>query len=479
MNWKNLIVRVFARRATDGAYQYQGTAFLINDRYLLTARHVIEPFRVRFQRDQDQIVLKNGPFDGNQFLAEAPIPHPDQRIDIALLKLRIPNYRPVQYWPLVERADLIDATVQIAGFDDESLSSTAPGFQVLGEISQFSTLALQKKVEHGKSGGPVFIKQEIVGILHSRTDAPAPALDSNQSFIYPYCAFRDFLAEHRISVARFGTKPQIALEHLRADERVAQIDREAQWDRCIDYRIHTEKARKNFAFVVAGVSEEWPGSLTLRLQTRLQTKNACALHLSGSFARSGDWEREFWTELLAQFPCSNVSEESELSAIKSALRTELANSPSSLVFNCNLHPKLSSQLNLIRDIALAWEGLDLRGSSWPHFLILVHGTVSKGSGLFAGLKALGRMRGDHQVQRWGRKLGRKLGKDGTRIMTPELQSIHKDEIIHWSNTALQDPFEQTQFQDALGSLKARKIPHLTIRFLYNNIARQAQGNGKP
>ncbi|MCI0653191.1 MAG: hypothetical protein L0Y39_01750 [Methylococcaceae bacterium] len=51
MTWEKLVVRVFEKTTTKE--QYRGTAFLINDRYLLTARRVIgESAEKRVMREE-------------------------------------------------------------------------------------------------------------------------------------------------------------------------------------------------------------------------------------------------------------------------------------------------------------------------------------------------------------------------------------------------------------------------------------------
>ncbi len=477
LNWKDLIVRVFARSAEGEQYNYRGTAFLVNDRYLLTVRHVIEPFREGFEKDPDRIVLKNGPWDGNQYLAEAPIPHPNEKIDIALVRLRMPNSIAMEYWPLVENNELIGRTVKIAGFDDEKVSSSAPPFFVLGELNQYWTVSLQEKIQHGKSGGPVIFNEQIVGILCARTDAPEPQKDQNQTFIYPYGVFEKFLSDQGVEIAGVKSKPKPPLKKLHPDERVALIDRRPQWEGHIERRITTEKDRKTFAFVVAGVKEEWPESLKLRLRIHLQGANASPITLRQFPGPAENWEHDFWTGLLAHFPMADFTESSEAAALKSKLTRELCASPTPLLFYCYLDPVTSRQLNFIRDIARAWESLQLADSKLQHFLLLVYGTVEKGQGLASYVRALAGIRGDRKVNKWRRELAKQLAESHLGVVAPELDSPTREEIIHWSRTVLDNSEEQTLFDDALDKIKAKKIPHLTLMTTYIKLARHMEKNG--
>lgn len=380
-DWKKLIVRVFAK--TTKGEKYCGTAFLINKHYLLTARHVIEPFREDFATNKDRIVLRNGPWDGDQYLAEAPIPHDNPAIDIALLRLRMPNPIKMEYWRFMECDDLSEKPVRIAGFDNERDASTAPSFESLGNISQFYTVTLQNKGQHGKSGGPVFIDDRIVGILYARTDAPVLGNDQNQTFIYPYCVFKEFLSNHELVAADHRKNSQSGFEFRHPDECVALIDREDQWDMHIEHRIKTEKDRKTFAFVVAGVTEEWPESLELRLRRYLQIRKPCTVNLR-KLPKAGDWEKEFWVNLLALLVKPDSGGDFD---VKSKLREVLSEEPTPVLFYWYLPPKISSRLGIIRDITKAWESLDLPESKQQHFLLIVYGTRCKRERLdFCGIR---------------------------------------------------------------------------------------------
>ncbi len=456
LNWKRLVVRVFVK--TEGREQFRGTAFLINDEYLLTARHVIEPFWKSFEQNPDQIRLKNGPWDSTQFLAQAPIPHDNPKIDIALLRLRIPTKALPRPYPRLEDS-MLDAgkSVDIAGFENEDAASSVSTFEVLAELNQYYSYALQNKGQHGKSGSPVILDDKIIGIFYARTDAPDSRHDQNESFIYPFSVFKDFLKKQGAipEPPKQSEKPDLSPEM-----RAALINRSKQWHGHIKQRMRREKDRKNFAFVVAAVREEWPESLKYRLSLHLEQPKHSPLDLYPASKSAEDWKSNFQQELLKHFPLGYMDDEADFEHLEKRLVEQLSSSDTPLFYYCLLRPEVSKNHAYVQTIVSYWESLKLTRSEKQHVLLMIHGTKGKGFLSF----------GKREVEKWHKKLLKCLDKDAEMVV-PVMVSPSREEVYHWISEELQDALEQSKFEKALKNLKGKRIPHLTLKETYINIAK--------
>lgn len=441
----DFIVRVFAKSAVGQKDRYLGTAFLIDDCYLLTNRHVIKDFAAK------DLYLSDGPWVDHNHV-QAIINHDD--IDVALLRLKLPNSQATAYLPLRPVKDLKGKEVTIPGFKSESESSTLD-HTVSGELSQYSTWALQGKDHHGKSGSPVIYNNGIVGIFYARSDPDNPKQDNHESYIYPYAAFKAFVETY------VPPKPQAKIDYaaLHPEQRIARVDREAQWDWHIEAHLTSNPAKKNFAFVVAGIKQEWPESLKYRLLMHLELERDTPIRLSHQRGSVQQWQEHLWVRLMDHFSISPLEAQSRPST-KQQLIDLLTDSLNPMLFYWHLDPKSSADLDFIKTVIESWEGLQLTQAKRPHCLLIIYGIKEKGWGIAAYYR-------EWQVEQWRKKLAKKLAATAnSHVVVPKLAAITKEHVTHWSRTMGFEEAELTKIDEAMDNIKAEKIPHLTLRNLY-------------
>lgn len=441
----DFIVRVFAKSAVGQKDRYLGTAFLIDDCYLLTNRHVIKDFAAK------DLYLSDGPWVDHNHV-QAIINHDD--IDVALLRLKLSNSQATAYLRLHPVKDLKGKEVTIPGFKSESESSILE-HTVSGELSQFSTWALQGKDHHGKSGSPVIYNNAIVGIFYARSDPDNPKQDNHESYIFPYAAFKAFVETH------VPPKPQAKIDYaaLKTEHRVALVDREAQWDWHIEAHLTSNPAKKNFAFVVAGIKQEWPESLKFRLLMHLELERDTPIRLSYKRGSVHEWEEHLWAGLMEHFYISPLKQESRPST-KQQLTEELLTAPNPMLFYWHLKPECSTDLDFIKTVIEYWEGLELTQAKSQHCLLIIYGIKEKGWGIAAYYR-------EWQVEQWRKKLAKKLAaKAYTHVVAPKLEVITKEHVTHWSRTIGLEVYEEIIIDEAMDTIKAEKIPYLKLRNLY-------------
>ncbi|MEI8209627.1 MAG: serine protease, partial [Methylococcales bacterium] len=417
-----LIVRVFAKNPNPEKKDvFLGTAFLINDQFLLTARHVIERYRDGFKDDKQLLYLTNGPFNGHVYLNEI-IPHDNDAIDVALLRLRLSNSKPTNYLPLAQVKGLKGKKVTIPGFKNTENDSSDFEHSISSEMSEYHTLALQNKDQHGKSGSPVILNNEIVGIFYARSDHPNPLKDVNETYIHPYEVFKEFVesqVEYKIRLKNsHESHRSLDFKSLDPDMQVALVDREDQWHKHIEVQIRNE-TKKLFTFVVAGVKEEWPESILFRFRMHYGLKREKQINLAHQAGSFQDWEDHFWAILLEHITSVRIEE----ITTREQLVDELINSNTPSLYYWFLGKEASSDLDFIHAVIHNWEALDLSNAKRQHCLLIVYGIKEKGRSL---IPFIGK-RSDHLVESWRLNIATKLAASNRlKIVTSKLKTPDKE-----------------------------------------------------
>jgi RNA recognition motif. (a.k.a. RRM, RBD, or RNP domain) len=241
--------------------------------------------------------------------------------------------------------------------------------------------------------------------------------------------------------------------------RVAFIDRVDCWDNFVTHRIKNESSRKTFAFIVAGVREEWPESFQYRFSMYLNTKPH-SLFLNSAGNNPENWVNSFQIELLNFFGMSNENTTNFI-LTKKLLLEQLSQSANDLFFCSYLNPEVSTNHDYIQAIVSYWETLQLPTASRRHVLLMVYGFVEQG---FLNL-------GARKVEKWRKTLQEKLViHKHPDVVMPQLHSIRREEVNYWISTELNDSLEQIKFENALERIKGDRISHLMLRNLYLEIA---------
>lgn len=462
-----LIVRLFAKNPDpEKKDKFLGTAFLINDHYLLTARHVIEAYREEFNHDKELLYLTNGPWNGHVSIIDI-FPHDIDSIDVALLRLKLSNSKPTIYLPLTRVKGLKGQKVTIPGFKDAENDSSDFEHRISSEMSEYSTLALQNKDQHGKSGSPVILNNEIVGIFYARSDHPNPLKDENETYIHPYEVFKQFVETKIKLEENHESRHQFDYQSLEPDMRVALVDRIEQWENHIYGQISKNKAKKLFTFVVAGVKEEWPESLLYRFRLHYGLKNENPIHFEHQEGSFEDWEDIFWGRLLDQITKERLDDIS----IKQQLINELTISNTPLLYYWYLGKKPSKDLDFIHTTIINWEALDLSKAKCQHCLVIVYGMKEKDKGLISVIRVLIGKSGDQLVEKWRLNLEAKLAaSEQLKIVTPKLKTPDKEDINVWSRIYI-DNKERSKIDKAMEKIKKAEIPHLSLKEIYSDLTK--------
>ncbi len=250
---------------------------------------------------------------------------------------------------------------------------------------------------------------------------------------------------------------------LFAHDRPVWIDREPQWDNHIVARVNAIQTNgKTFAFVIAGVLEEWPESFEKRMCLKFKTKeNQIVPTFTGDFAKRKVCG--FWSSILHK----GFLNESQLKQLKDdeyegKLIEALSQSPSQL-FSWRLNPGLKDHLDvgIIQDVVRRWEALDLPASSQPHYLMIFYGCVPRG--LFNG--------GERKVEQWRKNLAKTLAEtEPPKIVATKLESPKVEEINHWMETYHPDQIERLKLRKALlKKIRWGRAAHLTLLETYLEI----------
>ncbi len=187
--WKKALVRVWDGDPYDGG-TYVGTAFFIAPGYLLTAKHV-----VTVVKDYQQIFLLHpfGAWDGSFVTIDAPIPHPHDQVDIAILpvKKQVQREYCLAFAP-EDKADLnAGVKVNLGGFSTKDGSSECMQVQISAHYGKYDLDVTHTSVAKGLSGGPVLYNDEVVAVVCARDEK-----DGTKTYLERLNSFRDFLDEH-------------------------------------------------------------------------------------------------------------------------------------------------------------------------------------------------------------------------------------------------------------------------------------------
>ncbi len=236
----------------------------------------------------------------------------------------------------------------------------------------------------------------------------------------------------------------------------------------------TDKTRKTFAFVIAGVMEEWPEALKHRLQVYLDKVRIHSLELKSW--NTALWEQNLWDNLLAPFSIKGLNAEES----KEQLQIQLSSSTTPLFFCFLLDGDASKNLDFIRFVVQSWESLELADSSRQHVLLIVYALKKKGKGFCSLIKSIFKRSGDQKVEQWRQEMAKKLGEfpaaknQNPKVVVPKLDSPKEDDITHWRNKLLTDE-EQALWDKAflldaeLKRIKDSDIPHLTLKNIYQKV----------
>lgn len=465
---EQILVRVLVSKGKNQE-DFLGSAFILDAQFVLTARHVVENIN---NTNFSSIILRNGPWSGDRHLDREPIRHP--RLDMALLKLRAPNNKVIKYGELLEKHDLQDEDVTVHGFIDKYRDAGSSVHRVKRLDDKSKSFELHTKVEHGNSGGPVIFDQHIVGIIYARSD-PAnsdPRYDANKSFIFPVSVFKQFLLENGVQISNSRSENNtvsIDYANLPIEIYPAFINRIEEW-RQIQNRIEAEKDRKAFAFVVAGVMDEWPEALEIRLKTFLNVKS-WPLRFNSQTENFEKWEDELWARLLEKFQ-ENLNRENL--ALKIKLLRELNDSTKPCLYYWLLEPENSQNLDLIKTVIENWESLELNRSKYQHCLLIVHALKKRSNGMFSFYHKIRGKCGDSLVREWRQALTRKLT-NNPNVVLPLLESPTIDDAIHWSNN-IQDNYLQTEMLEFIRNIKTEKIPHFELKRKYIMLSKSPNFN---
>ena len=178
--WKRSIVRVWHKPPMEGG-EYQGTAFFVAPRYLLTAKHVIEKF------DYKEIYLHGeGAWIGGGLrgISRADL-HPD--LDVAVLQLQ----KPVDEAPNIplQQRELSflrqGQLITLAGFTSGDRGLETPKLEVSAYDGRFNLEVIHTIIGQGMSGGPALLDEKLVGITRAR--------DDSHTYVIPVDTFWDFI----------------------------------------------------------------------------------------------------------------------------------------------------------------------------------------------------------------------------------------------------------------------------------------------
>jgi hypothetical protein len=188
------IVKVLAPARADRD-KLLGTAFLVNDRFLLTAKHVVRkskgPPEVIYK--PDEISLRTGhrawPDGGDRKVLNIKV-HKSQ--DVALLELSRAADRDALLSLCLPNTELyVGNSVVLFGFPEDEYSGIEPRkADVIRYDGLFNLDFVDSTVSKGFSGGPAIHEKLVVGITILRDP------NANKAAVLPASAFRDFVTHH-------------------------------------------------------------------------------------------------------------------------------------------------------------------------------------------------------------------------------------------------------------------------------------------
>ncbi|HNE03415.1 MAG TPA: NB-ARC domain-containing protein [Anaerolineales bacterium] len=169
MNWQGSIVRVWDGLPSNGGI-FIGTAFFIDSRTLLTAKHVVENI-------QHNIYLDGTPGGGKEKIEPENITLCER--DIAVLKSSR-SFTSVLNLNVLNTEIKVGQKLTLAGYIDEIQSLHTLTSEVSGHVSNLHTWRTQGNISRGMSGGPVIdINDNVVGLIQARDT------DKNLCYLIP------------------------------------------------------------------------------------------------------------------------------------------------------------------------------------------------------------------------------------------------------------------------------------------------------
>lgn len=251
---------------------------------------------------------------------------------------------------------------------------------------------------------------------------------------------------------------------LEATMQVAFIDRFEHWDEYIEKRMTKDETdRKNFAFVIAGLWDEWPESFKYRVSRHLKIHPPVRpIELDFAAHNVNELIISFEKDLLLQLgiPRKNNEEPKEL---RTLLSIELLECLEPKLFYFTLQDKFVKKPEYIQAIVEYWESLELINSKNQHVLLIIYDLEEKGG--FFSLT-------ERKVEKWRKTLQEKLSKNQhPNVVVPKLESPTRKHVIEWIGKELEDNLHRTMFEEDFAAIKDKYIPHLTLKHTFTKIAR--------
>jgi len=183
MQWQQAIVRVWDGLPHRNG-RFAGTAFFIDPRTLLTARHVVE-------NCNDNVYIDGVPLGGKEKIEADNIYLCNRDIAILRTNRAFPDIVPL----CLNNTELNNGQiVTLNGYFDELQSLNVIKSEITGHVSFIHTWRTQGSISRGMSGGPVVLNNEnkLIGLLQAK-DA-----DKNLTYLIPTDVILDCLRQSGI-----------------------------------------------------------------------------------------------------------------------------------------------------------------------------------------------------------------------------------------------------------------------------------------
>lgn len=498
-------VQIYAKQT--GNQSSVGTGYAIGNGLILTARHVIlhdpaKPLKLVFPKigSDGKHIIENSQYiyDRNSAIlfTNDNIIFQDSEFDIAIIRCPVKIDSPEV--TLATKNPSSHDNWLTHGFpragqtehqrDKEPFLGNITDEETEGRFLRLQTSTLLNKDNFsvdvngwsGLSGAPVFVSNNLVGVITKSYEPAYPSVFQAVSIPYLLKNNADF---------KNKVKPQIPHQSLRsklkfnkwqnlenADYRVAFVNRDEQCNHIKTRIIETDKTKKTFAFIIAGVKEEWPEALKTRLNICLELPKQHPVDLDLDHGNDAD----FWCSLLeniSELKDSDNLEDLSAEDLKKQLQAILSDYHRSLLFYFSFkYNDVSKYKNLdrIKFIVQSWEDLQLAESSCQHILLIINSDEEKGKGFKSKLYSIFNKGGEQKVEKLRQNIAKKLGEfpisnDHPKIVVPQLKSPETQDINHWSNEL--DGYERSLFDKDLEK-KKKPISLLAIRDSYNAVFNQ-------
>lgn len=198
---KRAIVRVWRKQENNDSFL--GSAFLVNEKQLLTAEHVLTDENNN-PIPMGQIYLAGPAWGGIRQVCEV------SRTDRDVALLEIPYAESETPWiPLANSGPQVGDKVIVAGYSSEDNDPDTPELQIHSYDGSCNTFAATSYIAPGMSGAAVLRNGLLVGIAYARDT------DKNRAYIIPLDEFRDLVTIPDGSSDGFAKRrPKIDLSRL-------------------------------------------------------------------------------------------------------------------------------------------------------------------------------------------------------------------------------------------------------------------------